>query len=63
MRVLTIIMVIIAPATLVASIYGMNIPLPGGLESGNLLPLGLLLLVMVFIGLGMIVYARRRKWL
>jgi len=63
MRVLTIIMAIIAPATLVASIYGMNIPLPGGLESGTLLPLGILLLVMAFIGVGMIVYARRRKWL
>lgn len=62
MRVLTIIMVIIAPATLVASIYGMNIPLPGGLESGNLLPLGILISVMAFIGAGMIVYARRRKW-
>lgn len=63
MRVLTIIMAIIAPATLVASIYGMNIPLPGGLESGDLLPLGMLLLVMAFIGVGMIVYGRRRKWL
>jgi magnesium transporter len=62
MRVLTIIMAIIAPATLVASIYGMNIPLPGGVESGSLLPLGILLLVMAFIGVGMIVYSRRRKW-
>ena len=63
MRVLTIIMAIIAPATLVASIYGMNIPLPGGIESGSLLPLGILLLVMALIGVGMIVYARHRKWL
>lgn len=63
MRVLTIIMAIIAPATLVASVYGMNIPLPGGLQSGNLFTLGILLLVMAFIGVGMIVYARRRKWL
>ncbi len=62
MRVLTIIMVIIAPATLVASIYGMNIPLPGGVESGSLLPLGILLSVMVLIGVGMIVYSHRRKW-
>jgi len=62
MRVLTIIMVIIAPATLVASIYGMNIPLPGGVESGSLFPLGILLLVMAFIGVGMIVYSHRRKW-
>ena len=62
MRVLTIIMVIIAPATLLASIYGMNIPLPGGVESGSLLPLGILLSVMVLIGVGMIVYSHRRKW-
>lgn len=62
MRVLTIIMAIIAPATLLASIYGMNIPLPGGVESGSLLPLGILMLVVMFIGVVMIFYFRRRKW-
>jgi len=62
MRVLTIIMALIAPATLVASIYGMNIPLPGGVESGSFLPLSILMLVVVFIGVGMVVYFRRRRW-
>lgn len=62
MRVLTIIMAIIAPATLVASIYGMNVPLPGGVEGGDLLPLGIVMLVMVFIGMVMIIYFRRRRW-
>ncbi len=62
MRVLTIIMAVIAPATLVASIYGTNIPLPGGVESGSFLPLSILMLVMVFIGVGMVVYFRHRRW-
>jgi magnesium transporter len=63
MRVLTIIMAVIAPATLLASIYGMNIPLPGGMESGNFLPFGILLLISVLIGIAMVVYLRHRKWL
>ena len=62
MRVLTIIMAIIAPATLMASIYGMNIPLPGGVEGGSFLPFGILMLVVVFIGVGMVVYFRHRRW-
>ena len=39
MRILTIVMGVIAPPTLIASIYGMNIALPGGVHSGSLLPL------------------------
>ena len=63
MRILTIIMAIITPATLVASIYGMNVALPGGVSGGSFLPFGVLLLVMALIGVGMIVYLRHRKWL
>ena len=63
MRVLTIIMAVIAPPTLLASLYGMNVPLPGGVESGSFLPLGILMLVMVFMGVSMVVYFRHRKWL
>ena len=63
MRILTIVMGIMAPATLVASIYGMNIALPGGVSGGSFLPFGVLLLVMAFTGAGIIVYLRRRKWL
>ena len=62
MRVLTIVMAIIAPATLIASIFGMNVPLPGG-ETSSLLPLGILLVIMLFIGLGMFFYLKHRQWL
>jgi len=63
MRVLTIVMAILAPPTLLSGILGMNVPLPGGVESGSLLPLGILLSVMAVISAGMFVYLRRRKWL
>ena len=63
MRILTIVMGIMTPGTLVASIYGMNVALPGGVSGGSFLPFGVLLLVMAFIGVGMIVYLRHRKWL
>lgn len=63
MRVLTIVMALLAPATLIASIWGMNIPLPGGVTSGSFSPLGVLLSVMVLIGLGLFFYLRHRRWL
>ena len=62
MRVLTIVMALLAPATLLASIYGMNITLPGGRESG-LWPLLGLLLVMLGIAVAMLLFFRRRRWL
>ena len=62
MRVLTIVMALLAPATLLASIYGMNITLPGGRESG-LWPLLVMLLVMLGIAVAMLVFFRRRRWL
>lgn len=63
MRVLTIVMAILAPPTLLSSIFGMNVPLPGGVVSGSLLPLGILFSVMALAGAGMFVYLRHRKWL
>jgi len=63
MRVLTIVMAILAPPTLLSGIFGMNVPLPGGVESGSLLPLGILFSVMALISAGMFVYLRHRKWL
>ncbi|MCK4723502.1 MAG: magnesium transporter CorA, partial [Dehalococcoidia bacterium] len=62
MRVLTIVMALLAPATLLASIYGMNITLPGGRESG-LWPLLALLLLMLGVAVGMLLFFRRRRWL
>jgi len=63
MRVLTIVMALLAPATLMASIWGMNVPLPGGVEPGSLVPFGILFLIMALIGIGMFIFLRRHKWL
>jgi magnesium transporter len=63
MRVLTIIMAIITPATLVTSFFGMNIPLPGGIEPGSLLPFGILFGIIALVGLGMLVFLRNRRWI
>jgi magnesium transporter len=63
MRILTIIMGLLAPPTLIASIYGMNIPLPGGVNSGSLLPLGILLALMAIVAGAIFVYMRRRRYL
>ena len=63
MRILTIIMGLLAPPTLIASIYGMNIPLPGGVNAGSLLPLGILLAIMAITGGVIFFYMRRRGYL
>ena len=63
MRVLTIIMAIITPATLVTSFFGMNIPLPGGIEPGRLLPFGILFGIIALVGFGMLVFLRHRRWI
>ena len=62
MRVLTIVMAIMAPATLIASIYGMNIWLPGGHAESHL-PLVVLLIIMLGIAVAMLLFFRRRHWL
>ena len=63
MRVLTIVMAVMAPATLVAGIFGMNVPLPGGIEPGTLLSFGILLSIMALIGGGIFTYLRHRRWI
>jgi magnesium transporter len=63
MRILTIVMGLMAPPTLIASIYGMNIALPGGVSSGSLLPLGVLFAVMAVTAGGIFFYMRRRGYL
>jgi len=63
MRVLTIVMAVITPATLVTSFFGMNIPLPGGVEPGNLLPFGILFGIVALVGLGMLIFLRHRRWI
>ncbi len=60
MRVLTIIATIMLPLTLVASIYGMNIPLPG--EDRNLSFIVILIIMIIAIS-GMLFFFRRRRWI
>ncbi|MBM4446647.1 MAG: magnesium transporter CorA family protein [Chloroflexi bacterium] len=66
MRILTIVMAIMAPGTLIASIYGMNIHLPGGLSSAGEITFwtfGIVLFIMFGIAMTMLWYFRRRHWL
>jgi magnesium transporter len=62
MRVLTILTAFLAPATLIASIYGMNVYLPGG-DTGGFIPLIVLVAVMVGIAIAMLIFLRKRNWL
>jgi magnesium transporter len=60
LRVLTSISVIVLPLTLIASIWGMNVGVPGkGNDTDFFVIVGAMLLMFV----GMVVYFRRRGWL
>jgi magnesium transporter len=61
MKVLTIIATIFIPLTLVAGIYGMNFRFMPELE----MPIGypMVLLSMLFVGMLMVAYFRKKKWL
>lgn len=63
MRVLTIITAVLAPGTLIASLYGMNIALPGGVNEGTWITFGIIIVVMLGIGIAMLLFLRRRNWL
>lgn len=62
-RVLTIFSAIVLPFLVTSSIYGMNIPLPGGVEKGSLQSLLILLAVMSLISGGMLYFFRHRRWI
>src|SRR3954454_3662249 len=59
-RVLTAISVIVLPLTLIASIWGMNVRVPG---QGNSTPFWIIIGAMVVLFAGMLVFFRRRGWL
>lgn len=65
LRVLTSISVIVLPLTLIASIFGMNVGLPGGgdpatgTDSHFFMVVGIMLVILV----GMVAYFRKRHWL
>src|SRR5256884_5258517 len=60
LRVLTSISVIVLPLTLLASIWGMNVRVPG---EGNLTDFYVIAGVMVMLLVGMVVFFRKRGWL
>ena len=60
MKVLTAVTIVLAVPTLIASLYGMNVALPGARHAGAFA--GILLLC-VLVGAGLIVAFRRRNWL
>ena len=60
LRVLTAISVIVLPLTLIASIWGMNVGVPG---EGDEIDFFVIVGAMVALLVGMVVYFRRRGWL
>lgn len=60
MKLLTIIATIMLPLTFIASIYGMNLPIP---EAGHQFAYPGILLSMLIISALMLLYFRRRKWI
>jgi magnesium transporter len=64
LRVLTVLSIIFLPATLIASIWGMNVGLPGGGEpaSSSHTVFWIILAVMVVGLASMIAFFRRRGW-
>jgi magnesium transporter len=62
-RVLNIIATIVLPFLAISSIYGMNVPLPGGLEHGSMTTFIVLFAFMIMITVGMLVYFRHRRWI
>lgn len=63
MRILTIVMGLMAPPTLIAGIYGMNIALPGSVNPGSFLTFGILLALMAIVSGSIFLYMRHRKYL
>jgi magnesium transporter len=60
LRVLTAISVMVLPLTLIASIWGMNVGVPG---EGDNADFYVVIAVMVLILAGMLAYFRKREWL
>lgn len=62
-RILTILGTIFLPFLVISSVYGMNIALPGGLETGSHQSFIILTVVMVAIAGGMLFIFHRKRWI
>jgi magnesium transporter len=60
LRVLTVLTVVFLPMTLVASIFGMNVHVPG---EGDVAPFWVIVVALILLGGAMIAFFRRRRWL
>ncbi|MBU2009062.1 MAG: magnesium transporter CorA family protein [Chloroflexi bacterium] len=63
MAILTMIIAITLPFSVISSIYGMNIPLPGSGSSGHPWVGLVLILLMTAAAVGLIFFFRRRRWI
>jgi len=62
-RILNIFAAITLPFVAIASIFGMNVFAPGGIEKGDLTPFIILMIVMSAIAGGMLIFFHRRRWI
>ena len=62
-RLLTIFSTIILPFLLVSSLFGMNVVLPGGIDTGEPVTFIILLVIMGIIAGVMLFFFRRRRWI
>ncbi len=62
-RILNIFATIILPFVVVSSLYGMNVSLPGGVQTGDFKTFSVLMIVMCPIAGGMLFYFRHRHWI
>lgn len=65
LRVLTALSVVFLPLTTIASVFGMNVGLPGGGDpsQGPTVSFVVIVTVMLLLLVGMVVFFRRRRWL
>lgn len=62
-RLLTIFSTIILPFLLVSSLFGMNVVLPGGIDTGDPVTFVVLLVIMGIIAGVMLIFFRKRRWI
>jgi magnesium transporter len=60
LQLLTVVTVILLPLTLIASIFGMNVAVPG---EGETAPFWIIMAVLIVAGLGLLALFRWRRWL
>jgi len=63
MRVMTILGTIALPSIVISSIYGMNLAMPGSVNSGSWLFFIIIMLIQLLVTGGMLYFFRRRRWI